>query len=39
MKILEGFKMPEAYNSNSQKVYSIKIKVLIWVKAIRMYVV
>jgi hypothetical protein len=25
MKIPEGFKMPEAYNSNAQKVYSIKL--------------
>ena len=26
MKILKGLKMPEAYNSNRQKVYSFKLK-------------
>ena len=25
MKILEGFKLPEAYNMNSREIYSIKL--------------
>jgi len=28
MKIPEGFEMPEAYNSNPQKVYSIRMHVV-----------
>jgi len=40
MKILEGYKMPEAYNSKSRSIYSIKAtKIFIRVKAIRTHVV
>ena len=40
MKIHEGYKMLETYNSTSQSKYSIKLqKILIWVKEIRTHVV
>ena len=31
MKILEGFKLPEAYNMNSRKIYSIKLNKSLYV--------